>query len=161
MLHRYIPREKVLQSSSPQFFHDPNFIDFRSWTALLSLQGVLPGENPAGPKALFLEEDAREYGIEQVPVKKPVCLRNPTRFTHLNVTIVCVQSGKKIFFAQELPSGRFLHLEFLQEGSYTLHYSPAFGQVTFHRNIRTCKSEPTTRFTRRNFHPDLKPSWQK
>jgi hypothetical protein len=158
MLDQHSLREKVLLPPIPQFSHDPNFIAFRSWTTILSLEGILPEENLSDSHVLFLDDNADACGPEKMPIRGPVCLRNPTRFAHLNVAIVCARSGKEVFLVPDLPAGRFLHLEFLQEGSYTLHYSPAFSSVTLHRNIQTYVPESTTRFTRRNFHPSLKPT---
>jgi len=157
MLRRYIPMEKGFQSPIPQFSHDPNFIAFRSWTTVLSLEGTLPGENRADSNVLFLNENAKECGIERFPVRGPVCLRNPTRFAHLNITIVEARSRKEVFLGRELPAGRFLHLEFLQVGSYTLYYSPAFSPVTLHREIRVFIPAPLRRSVPRNFHPRLSP----
>ena len=148
-------RENALQSPIPQFSHDPNFIAFRSWTTILSLEGTLPAENPANSKILFLDENAKNSEIEMLPVKGPVCLRNPTRFTQLNVTIVNSQSGRQVFFGRELPGGRFLHLEFLKEGLYTLHYSPAFTPATLHRQIRVFTPVSGQHSVPHNFHPRL------
>jgi len=155
MLRRYIPMEKGYQSSIPQFSHDPNFIAFRSWTTILSLEGTLPGENRADSNALFLNENVKDCGIERFPVRGPVCLRNPTRFAHLNITIVEARSGQEVFFARELPAGRFLHLEFLQEGAYTLHYSPAFSPATVHREIMVFLPASRQSSVPHNFHPQL------
>ena len=148
-------KENAPQSPIPQFSHDPNFIAFRSWTAILSLEGTLPAENPANSKILFLDENAKNSGIEMLPVKGPVCLRNPTRFTQLNVTIINLQSGRQVFFGRELPGGRFLHLEFLKEGLYTLHYSPAFTPATLHRQIRVFTPVSGQHSVPHNFHPRL------
>jgi len=159
MLHQHSLGERALQPPIPQFSHNPHFIAFRSWTTILSLEGILPEENPADSHVLFLGEDAAAHGSERISVRGPVCLRNPTRFAHLNVAIVCARSGQKVFFVPELPAGRFLHLEFLQEGSYTLHYSPAFSQTTLRRSLqvvaRTAPSSPLAP----NFHPCLKTTW--
>jgi hypothetical protein len=156
MSHIHIQKKNELQSSIPQFSHDPNFIAFRSWTTILSLRGTLPGENPADSNVLFLDENAKGNGAEILPVRGSVCLRNPTRFTHLNVTIVCARSGQKVFFARELPAGEFLHVEFLQEGSYTLRYFPAFSPITPHRDIRVAAIRLASNIAP-NFHPRLKP----
>jgi hypothetical protein len=150
-----IQKENALQSPIPQFSHDPNFIAFRSWTTILSLEGALPVENPADSNILFLDENAKNSEMEMLPVRGPVCLRNPTRFTQLNVTIVSSQSGRQVFFVRELPGGRFLHLEFLQEGSYTLHYSPAFTPFTLHRQIRVFTPVSRQHSVPHNFHPQL------
>ncbi len=159
MFRRYVPREKILSRLIPQFDYDPYFIAFRSWTATLSLEGTIPYETRKDETVLFLDEDTQQSGIERLAVRKPVCLRNPTRFTLLNVTIVRSEGGRKVFFAQELPAGRFLHLEFLKEDSYTLHYSPAFGPITLHRAIQTFTPEQTHRFEAGNFHSGLYPKW--
>lgn len=159
MFRRYIPREKTSLCLIPQFDYDPYFIAFRSWTATLSLEGAIPYETRRGAAALFLDEEAAGCRAEVLSVRKQVCLRNPTRITLLNVTIVHAEGGQKVFFARELPAGRFLHLEFLKEGSYTLHYSPAFSNMTLHRNIRTFLPERTSHSESRNFHPSLKSNW--
>lgn len=157
MLHMQISKENALQSPIPQFSHDPNFIAFRSWTTILSLEGTLPEENPSDSKVVFLSGNEKECEVERFPIQEPVCLRNPTRFAHLNITIVCARSGHEVFFARELPAGRFLHLEFLREESYTLHYSPAFSPVTLHRQIKTFTLSPPVRPIPRNFHACFKP----
>ena len=158
MLHQHSLGERALQPPIPQLSHKPHFIAFRSWTTILSLEGILPEENPADSYVLFLDENATERGSERIPVRGPVCIRNPTRFAHLNVAIVCARSGQQVFFVPELPAGRFLHLEFLQEGSYTLHYSPAFSPKTLRRGLhvvaRTAPRSPIAP----NFHPSLKPT---
>ncbi len=160
MSHQHGLGEKELLPPIPQFFHDPSFVAFRSWTTILSLEKILPDENPADAYVLFLGEKADAREPERISVRGPVCLRNPTRFAHLNVTIVCARSGRKVFFVPELPTGRFLHLEFLQEGSYHLHYAPAFSQTTLHRSLqvvaRTAPSSPIAP----NFSPCLKPTWR-
>jgi len=155
MSQQIASKEKALQSSTPQFSHDPGFIIFRSWTTILSLKGLSPEESRANESFLFLNEDAKGCDTERLPVRGPVCLRNTTQFAHLNVAIVCGRTGERIFFAQELPAGRFLHLEFLQEGSYTLHYSPAFSSVTLRRNIQTFKPAASSESVPHNFHPSL------
>ena len=155
MLRQYSQRENALQSPIPQFSHDPNFVAFRSWTAILSQEGILPEEARANEAFVFLGEDTKENRTEMLPVRGPVCFRNPTRFAHLNVTLVCARSGQEVFSVRELPAGRFLHLEFLQEGSYTLHYSPAFSQVTLHRNIQIFIPASSTDSIPHNFHPSL------
>lgn len=157
MFRRYITMGNAHQSPIPQFFHDPNFIAFRSWTTILSLEGILPEENPADSNVLFLDENADACGSERIPVRGPICLRNPTRLTHLNVAIVCAWSGQEVFFVRELPAGRFLHLEFLQEGSYTLHYSPAFSPVTLRQDIQVLAPIRPASTIALNFHPCLKP----
>ena len=155
MSHTETQKEKALQSPIPQFSHDPNFIAFRSWTTILSLEGTLPIENPADSSLLFLDENGKNSRVEMFPARGPVCLRNPTRFTHLNVTVVCSQSGRQVFFAKELPARRFLHLEFLKEGMYTLHYSPAFTPVTLHRQIRVFTPVSRQHSCPHNFHPQF------
>jgi len=157
MSNQDILKQNEIQSPIPQFYHDPNFIAFRSWTTILSLEGILPEENPADSHFLFLDENADTRGSERVPVRGPICLRNPTRLTHLNVAIVCAWSGQEVFFVRELPAGRFLHLEFLQEGSYTLHYSPAFSPVTLRRDIQVFAPIRPASTIALNFHPCLKP----
>jgi hypothetical protein len=157
-LHQHSLSEKALQPPIPQFSHDPHFIAFRSWTTILSLEGILPEENPADSLVLFMGESADACGTERIPVRQPVCLRNPTRFAHLNVTIVCARSGRKVFFVPELPAGRFLHLEFLQEGMYALYYSPAFSQVTLHRSLQIVAPKASNSPIAPNFHPQLKPN---
>jgi hypothetical protein len=157
MLRRYIQRGNALQSPFPQFFHEPSFIAFRSWTAILSLKGTIPEETRANEAFLFLDESADACGTERISVRGPVCLRNPSRITHLNVAIVCARSGQEVFFVRELPAGRFLHLKFLQEGPYTLHYSPAFSPSTLRRDIHVfARIRPTSTITH-NFHPRIKP----
>ena len=143
------------QSPTPQFSHDPNFIAFRSWATILSLKGTLPAENPADSKVLFLDEHAKDRGVEMFPSRGPACLRNPTRFTHLNITIICTRSNRQVFFAKELPARRFLHLAFLKEGTYTLYYSPAFTSVTLHRQIKVFIPVSGQHSAPHNFHPQL------
>ena len=157
MSHQYSLGEKELLPLIPQFSHDPSFVAFRSWTTILSLEKILPDENPADAYALFLGEKADARESERISVRGPVCLRNPTRFDHLNVTIVCVPSGRKVFFVPELAAGRFLHLEFLQEGSYNLHYAPAFSQTTLHRSLQIVPPKAPSSPIAPNFHPSLKP----
>jgi hypothetical protein len=160
-LHQHSLSERELQPPIPQFSHNPNFIAFRSWTTILSLEGILPEENPADSYVLFLDENAAERGSERLSVRGPVCLRNATRFAHLNVAIVCTQSGKTLFSVPELPVGRFLHLEFLQEGSYTLHYFPAFSQTTLHRSLQVVARAKSNSPIAPNFRPSLKPKrWE-
>jgi hypothetical protein len=159
MFRRYFPKEKMYTDLAPQFTHDPFFISFRSWTAVLALDGMLPEENHSGQEFVFLDEKAEKDVTEVIPVKKPVCLRNSTRFSHLNLTIVCSRTKQEIFNAKELPAGRFLNLEFLKEGAFTLYYSPAFSQVTLRRNIQTFAPAPAKRPVPANFHPSLKPTW--
>jgi hypothetical protein len=156
-LHQHSLSERELQPPIPQFSHDPHFIAFRSWTTILSLEKILPEENPADSHVLFLDENASACEPERMPVRGPVCLRNSTRFAHLNVAIVCAQSGKTVFFVPELPAGRFLHLEFLQEGSYTLHYFPAFSQTTLHRSLKVVAPKAPRSPIAPNFLPSLKP----
>jgi hypothetical protein len=156
-LHQHSLSERELQPPIPQFFHDPHFIAFRSWTTILSLEKILPEENPADSHVLFLDENADACDPERIPVRGPVCLRNSTRFTHLNVAIVCVQSGKSVFSVPELPAGRFLHLEFLQEGSYMLHYFPAYSQVTLSRSLQIVARKAPRSPMAPNFHASLKP----
>ena len=155
-----IHKKNALQSPIPQFSHDPNFIAFRSWATILSLEGVIPDENPTGSNVLYLDEKPDACGSERVPVRGSLCFRNPTRFAHLNVRIVSSQSGKQVFFVRELPAGRFLHLEFLQEGSYKLNYFPAFGNVNLHRQIKVYNPPSRQRFIPRNFCSSLKSTWQ-
>ena len=156
-MHQHSLSERELQPPIPQFSHDPHFIAFRSWTTILSLEKILPEENPADSHVLFLDENASACEPERMPVRGPVCLRNSTRFAHLNVAIVCAQSGKTVFFVPELPAGRFLHLEFLQEGSYTLHYFPAFSQTTLHRSLKVVAPKVSQSPIAPNFLPSLKP----
>lgn len=155
MLHPLSLGKKEIQSPIPQFSHDPNFIAFRSWTTILSLKGILPDENPADSHVLFLNENADACESERVAVRGSFCLRNPTQFAHLNISFVCERSGREVFFVRELPAGRFLHLKFLQEGLYTLYYSPAFSPVTLRRNIQTFIPAPSSEPVQRNFHPSL------
>lgn len=144
---------------NPQFSHNPRFIAFRSWTVILSLKGTIPNEIRRDETVLFMNEAAEEGRAEVLPVRKPVCLKNASRVAHRNVTLVCEQSGEKVFFARELPSGRFLHLEFLREGEYTLHYSPAFSEITLHRELRVVSSSSMVTAIRR-FHPQLQTQLQ-
>jgi hypothetical protein len=157
MLHQHSLSERALKPPIPQFSHDPHFVAFRSWTTILSLEGVLPEESPSNAGVLFLDENADKFEPERMPVRGPVCLRNSSRFALLNVAIVCVQSGKSVFSVPELPAGRFLHLEFLQEGSYTLNYSPAFSQVTLRRSLQIVAPKESSSPVAPNFHPNLKP----
>ena len=156
-MHQHSLSERELQPPIPQFSHNPHFIAFRSWTTILSLEGIIPEENPADSYVLFLGENVAERGSERISIRGPVCLRNATRFAHLNVAIVCARSGQKVFFVPELPAGRFLHLEFLQEGSYTLHYSPSSSQTTLHRSLQVvARAKPSSPIAP-NFRPRLKP----
>ena len=155
MFHKYISPGKGSLSINPQFSHNPKFVAFRSWTVILSLKGTIPDETQRDDTVLLMKEAAEEGGAELLPVGKPVWLRNVSPGTHLNITLVCVQSGEKVFSARELPAGRFLHLEFLREGSYTLHYSPAFTETTLHRNIRVMPPSPAVGSTPHHFHPRL------
>ena len=147
MLHQHSLGEKELLPPIPQFSHDPNFIAFRSRTTTLSLDRILPEENPDKTCVLFLDEKTDAHEPERMVAGGVACLRNPTRCAHLNVTIICAQSGKKVFFVPKLPAERFLHLEFLQEGSYTLHYSPAFSEVNLRWDIQvyvpSVRNEPS------------------
>ena len=156
-MHQHSLSERELQPPIPQFSHDPHFIAFRSWTTILSLEGILPEESPSNACVLFLDENANACEPERLSARGPVCLRNSTRFAHLNVAIVCVQSGKTVFSVPELPAGRFLHLEFLQEGSYTLHFAPAFSQTTLHRSLQVVAPKVSKSPIAPNFHPSLKP----
>ncbi len=151
--------ENASRSPIPQFSHDPGYISFRHWTAILSLKGTIPKESRRNDAVLYLNE-VPSSRKEHLPVKGPVCLRNATRFTHLNVTIVNVRNGQKVFFARELPAGRFLHLEFLKEGVFTLHYSPAFSPVTLRRDIQVFAPALTTGSIPHNFHPRLQNALQ-
>ena len=159
MLRRYISKKGALASPIPQFDHDPNFIVFRSWSAILSLAGKIPQFPKADPTFLFLDENAEADEVGTLPVGKPVCLRNPGRYAHLNVTIVCARTGNEVFYAKELPTGGFLHLEFAQEGNFTLHFSPAFSQVTLHRSFRVAAPALSNSPIASNFHPSLNPSF--
>jgi hypothetical protein len=156
-LHQHSLSERELLPPIPQFSHNPNFIAFRSWTTILSLEGILPEENPADSYVLFLDENIKAREPERIQVRGPVCLRNSTRFAHLNVAIVCARSGEKVFYVPELPAGRFLHLEFLQEGSYNLHYFPAFSQTVLRRSLQIVARKKPSSPIAPNFLPSLKP----
>ena len=154
-LNQYIQRENLLQPPIPQFSHDANLIIFRRWTSLLSLGKDLAEENHADSHVLFLDENADTPESERIRARRPVGLRNATQFAHLNITILCARSGKKVFFVPELPAGRSLHLEFLQEGLYTLHYFPAFSQKTLCRSLQIVASIRPTSTIAPNFRPCL------
>lgn len=158
MLSRYLPKENELQSPTPQFSHDPNFIVFRSWTTLLSLEAPDFGEVWSNDSAVLLMDQSAGCGAERVPTRKPVYFGNAASVAQLNVSLVETRSGQNVFSARQWPAGRFLHLEFLKEGSYTLHYSPAFSQVTIHRDVLVRK--PSSSPVPLNFHPQLQTQLQ-
>ena len=145
----------MIQSPTPQFFHDPNFITFRSWVTALSLKEFFSTELWANDTVLFMDESSDAYEEEKLPIQGPVYFGNSASVAQLNVSLVETQSRKKVFSAQEWPAGRFLHLEFLKEGLYTLHYSPAFSQVNLRRKIRACTAVPSTHTVPHNFHPQF------
>lgn len=154
MLSRYLPSENGLKSPTPQFSHDPNFIVFRGWTTILSFAGPAFGEVwSSDSAALLLDQTAGTCEMERIPSRRPVYFGNAASIAQLNVSLVETRSGQKVFFAREWPAGRFLHLVFLKEGSYTLHYSPAFSQVTLRRDILV--SKPSADPVPHNFHPQL------
>lgn len=157
MSRRSVPLKKTIALPVPPFSHDPNVIKFRLWTALLYLEGQIPEEIRWNETVLFLDEDAEACGTKQISVRTSVRVMNPTRYSLLNVSVVRVRSGDRVFYAQELPAGKFLHLEFLQEGAFTLHYFPAFRPATLRRELRVVPLAPPASKIAPNFHPSLKP----
>lgn len=157
MSRRYVPLKKAIASPVPPFSHDPNVINFRLWTALLYINGQIPEEIRWNETVLFLDEDAEACGTERIAVRAQVRVMNPMRCSLLNVSVVHAHSGDRAFYAQELPAGKFLHLEFLQEGAFTLNYSLAFSQATLRRELRVVAPARPPLKIAPNFHPSLKP----
>ncbi|NIQ02585.1 MAG: hypothetical protein GWM98_21250, partial [Nitrospinaceae bacterium] len=154
-----VKRGKALSIPIPKFPHDPGYIRFRSWTALLYLEGQIPHEIRLNERILFLDKEADRCGVERIPVKSRVCLKNPTPVSLLNLAIVCGWTGQEVFGCRELPAGRFLRMEILREGSYTIHYTPGFTQTTLHRDIRVIAAAPPSSKKAPNFHPSLIPGF--
>ena len=143
----------MIQSPTPQFSHDPNFITFRSWVTALSLKESVSTELWSNDTVLFMDESSDTSEVEKLSTQGPVYFGNSASVAQLNVSLVESKSRKKVFSAQEWPAGRFLHLEFLKEGLYTLHYSPAFSQVNLRRKIRACTAASSSQPVPHNFHP--------
>ena len=144
------------KSPIPEFDHNPNAIHFRGWMTPLSLDGEASGETGREEAVLFLKENDTQ-GAERIPVRSQVCFGNPTRFAHLNVTLVEKRSHREVFFAQELPAGRFMHLGFLKEGAYTLYSSPAFSPITLRREIQVFTPVKDTHSALYNISLQLQP----
>ena len=153
MFRRYVPREKENPSQIPSFDHDPEFIRFRSWTALLSLSGEIPEGHRPDEVTVFLDEQEEAYESETVRTGQSLSLRNSTRFALMNLGIVCGRTGEPVFHAHELPPRRKLRLEFIKEGHYSVHYSPAFSGVTLRRNLRVVPSQKNSTHLSSNFQP--------
>jgi hypothetical protein len=142
------------------FDHDPDWIGFRSWIAILALEGQIPEETGCNVSTLLLDDLNKVHEPCRVALKKPTHIKNVSSSEMLNLSLVTLPSQEEVFFTPELPLGVFLPLEFLKEGRYRLYYSLAYSQTTFQREIEVYEPAPNSSSSLPpNFNPQLKPSW--
>lgn len=141
------------------FSYDPDWIQFRKWTAVLHLAGELSEEVRPNRSILFVSEDWEESYIPTLTAGTPVGLKNVRQWPQLSLALVARETGKEVFFARTLPPHRMLNLDILKEGLYTLHYFPKFGGMYLHRTLRVVAPKSKRQTIPPNFHPHLKPDW--
>jgi len=150
------------KDSFPPFDYEPRWIGFRSWIALLGLEGQLPGETGRNVVPLLLDDGSGNQEPCRIPRNKGVHLKNVSGSELMNITLHAGPSLMEVFSSAGLPPGKLFPLELLKVGKYRLHYTLAYSQETVRRVIEVHEPGPASSSSLPpNFDPHLKPRWER
>lgn len=146
--------------SVPTFTHDPSFICFVGWAALLCFEGKLPRENRKEETTLYLNRDPQEFRSHRLSRNSAISLKNDSDTPLLNVTLFSKEAQKEVFYFAELPPHQCLQIQCVQAHTFYLFYTPAWSQTTHRRTLNIFSPANPQLPVPHNFCSELKPHWQ-
>ena len=138
-------------------YHDPQYLRFNTWSALLSFKNIHLAENRKKQKAIFLKQLHKYPNTVKFAVNTYISINNNCDFLMINLNVYSKKAGKTIFRLPELPDKKSISLMFKEKGAYELYFfvvgSTAFTKTTLNIYPEEINPKP------KNFDWDLNPNW--